>query len=574
MTFELSGIGASPGIAIGTAMVLESAKIEIPDYLVPDGEIPAEIERLRSALGLARDELLRVRDAIPKDAPQDTRLFIDAHLLMLDDPALRERPLRLICEERRNAAWALHHERERLLEIFERMEDAYLRGKREDILQVTDRVLRHLAGVQPPVLSGGEERIIIANELSPADTVLLKQGRVLAWVTDFGAATSHSAILARSLGLPAVVGTHLATRLMRSGDTIVVDGDHGTVLVDPDLALVEEYRELQERRRRRMELLELEKDLSSITVDGETIRLLANIELPDDVESVRRSGAEGVGLFRSEFLFMNRTDAPGEEEQYQAFSSVLRSLGGATVTIRSVDIGSDKTVKDSNLQPSHGILNPALGLRGLRLCLRRPDWFRPHLRAILRASALGAARLMLPMVSTVAEIVQTRQLVAQLQRELKAEGRPFAEALPIGIMVEVPAVAMAAHCFTGVSDFFSIGTNDLIQYALAVDRGDDDVNVLFDPLHVGVLSMIEHTIAAGKSGGIPVGMCGEMAANPHWTSLLIGLGLRELSMFPGAIPEVKEQIRRTSIAESRLLALQALAGNQGVFNANDLQDGS
>ncbi len=574
MTFELSGIGASPGIAIGTAMVLESAKIEIPDYLVSTGDIPAEVERLRSALGLARDELLRVREAIPKDAPQDTRLFIDAHLLMLDDPALRERPLRLISEECRNAAWALHHERERLLEIFERMEDAYLRGKREDILQVTDRVLRHLVGVQPPVLSGGAERIIIANELSPADTVLLKQGRVLAWVTDFGAAISHSAILARSLGLPAVVGTHLATRLMRSGDTIVVDGDHGTVLIDPDPTLVEEYRELQERRHRRMELLELEKDLASVTLDGEPIRLLANIELPDDVESVRRSGAEGVGLFRSEFLFMNRTDTPGEEEQYLAFSSVLRSLDGAPVTIRSIDIGSDKTVTDSNLQPSHGILNPALGLRGLRLCLRRPDWFRPHLRAILRASALGPARLMLPMVSTVTEIVQTRQLIGQLQRELKAEGRPFAEDLPIGIMVEVPAVAMAAHCFTGVSDFFSIGTNDLIQYALAVDRGDDDVNVLFDPLHVGVLSMIQHTITAGEAAGIPVGMCGEMAANPHWTSLLIGLGLRELSMFPGAIPEVKEQIRRTRVAESRVLALQALAGNTGVFDANDLPDSS
>ncbi|MGC8466744.1 MAG: phosphoenolpyruvate--protein phosphotransferase, partial [Acidithiobacillus sp.] len=513
MSFEISGIPAAAGIAIGTAVVLEAAALDIPEYLVEPEAAEGEAQRLRRALGLAREELLRVREAIPGDAPQDTRLFIDAHLLMLDDPALRDRPLRLVLDEHRNAAWALHHERERLLEIFERMEDAYLRAKREDILQVTDRVLRHLVGVHAPELPVGDERIIVAAEMSPADTVLLKQGKVLAWVTDFGAATSHSAILARSLGLPAVVGTHIASRLLRTGDTVVVDGEQGTVLVNPDPLLLEQYRELQAQRLRRLQLLEEQRDLPPVTRDGLALHLYANIELPEDVDWVLRSNAEGVGLFRSEFLFMNRADSPSEEEQFQAFSQVLKALGGAPVTIRSVDIGADKGLRDDEFRAAHGVLNPALGLRGLRLCLRRPEWFRPHLRAILRASALGRVRLMLPMVSSLVELRQTRALLAQIQEELRREGHPFDPHLPVGIMVEVPAVAMAAHSFTRDADFFSIGTNDLIQYALAVDRGDDDVNVLFDPLHVGVLAMIQHTIAAGQTTGIPVAMCGEMAAN-------------------------------------------------------------
>ncbi|MGC9128082.1 MAG: phosphoenolpyruvate--protein phosphotransferase [Acidithiobacillus sp.] len=560
MSFEISGIPAAAGIAIGTAVVLEAAALDIPEYLVEPEAAEGEAQRLRRALGLAREELLRVREAIPGDAPQDTRLFIDAHLLMLDDPALRDRPLRLVLDEHRNAAWALHHERERLLEIFERMEDAYLRAKREDILQVTDRVLRHLVGVHAPELPVGDERIIVAAEMSPADTVLLKQGKVLAWVTDFGAATSHSAILARSLGLPAVVGTHIASRLLRTGDTVVVDGEQGTVLVNPDPLLLEQYRELQAQRLRRLQLLEEQRDLPPVTRDGLSLHLYANIELPEDVDWVLRSNAEGVGLFRSEFLFMNRADSPSEEEQFQAFSQVLKALGGAPVTIRSVDIGADKGLRDDEFRAAHGVLNPALGLRGLRLCLRRPEWFRPHLRAILRASALGRVRLMLPMVSSLVELRQTRALLAQIQEELRREGHPFDPHLPVGIMVEVPAVAMAAHSFARDADFFSIGTNDLIQYALAVDRGDDDVNVLFDPLHVGVLAMIQHTIAAGQTAGIPVAMCGEMAANPALTPLLIGLGLREFSMFPGAVPEVKAQIRQTSAAEARVLALRILAG--------------
>jgi len=560
VTFELAGIGAAPGIAIATAVVLEPTKMEIPEYGISPAEVEREENRLRLALALAREELLRVREAIPKDAPQDTRLFIDAHLLMLDDPALRERPLRMIREQGRNAAWALHQERERLAEIFQRMEDPYLRAKREDVLQVTDRVLRHLLGAGAPNLAAAE-RIIVANELSPADTVLLKNGSVLGWVTDFGAATSHSAILARSLGLPAVVGTHLATRLLRSGDQLVVDGDQGTVLVNPDPALLEEYRRAQERRQRRLQLLEEERDLPAVTRDGTAVRLLANIELPEDLEWVQRSSAEGIGLFRSEFLFMNRADSPSEEEQYQAFARVLEGLSGVEVTIRTVDVGADKLLADSDLQLHPGGLNPALGLRGLRLCLRRPDWFRHHLRALLRASALAPVRIMLPMVSTVAEVVQARQMIHQLRQELQAEGHAVARDLPIGIMVEVPAVAMAAHCFTKVADFFSIGTNDLTQYALAVDRGDDDVMALFDPLHVGVLSMIQHTIAAGHAAGIPVTMCGEMAANPRWTPLLLGLGLREFSMFPGAIPEVKASIRRCELKEANALALHALMGD-------------
>ncbi|PKY12178.1 phosphoenolpyruvate--protein phosphotransferase [Acidithiobacillus marinus] len=563
MSFELAGIGASGGIAIGTALVLEPTTLDIPEHLLATEAVEDEVLRLRAALSSARDELFAVRDVIPADAPQDTRLFIDAHLLMLDDPALRERPLRSIREDHRNAAWAIQLERERLLEIFDRMEDAYLRAKREDIIQVTDRVLRQLVGGKTPGLQSAEGQIIIAEELTPADTVLMKKDKVSAWVTDFGAANSHAAILARSLGLPAVVGAHSATRLLRSGDTVIVDGDQGIILVAPDALVLRQYQGLQEQRHRRRRLLEEQRDLPAVTLDGVTIHLRANIELPDDSSLVRRMNADGVGLYRSEFLFMNRPDIPDEEEQYQAFSQVVKEMAGAPVTIRSLDIGADKRLKEDEVM-GHNTLNPALGLRGLRLCLRRPEWFRPHLRAILRASALGPVRLMLPMLSSMSQLLQSRALVSELQAELRGEGLDCDPDMPLGIMVEVPAVAMAAHYFAACADFFSIGTNDLIQYALAVDRGDDDVNDLFDPLHVGVLGMIQHTIAAGHSKGIPVSMCGEMAANPAYTPLLLGLGLREFSMYPGAIPEVKEIIRQTSIAEAEQLALGALTGEFAV----------
>lgn len=559
MSFELAGISASGGIAIGTALVLESTTLDIPEHLLTPEQLEPEVLRLRAALSSARDELFAVREVIPSDAPQDTRLFIDAHLLMLDDPALRERPLRSIREEHRNAAWAIQLERERLLEIFDRMEDPYLRTKREDIIQVTDRVLRNLIGVKTPVLHSAEGQIIIAEELSPADTVLMKRDKVLAWVTDFGAANSHAAILARSLGLPAVVGAHSATRLLRSGDTVIVDGDQGILLVAPDALVLRQYQTLQRQRQRRRRLLEEQRDLPAITADGVLIHLRANIELPDDTRMVQHANAAGVGLYRSEFLFMNRPDIPDEEEQFQAFASVVEQMAGAPVTIRSLDIGADKGLSDDDAN-LHNALNPALGLRGLRLCLRRPEWFRPHLRAILRASARGPVRLMLPMLSSMSQLLQTRALVCELQAELRAEGHSCDLDMPLGIMVEVPAVAMAASYFAGRADFFSIGTNDLIQYALAVDRGDDDVNDLFDPLHVGVLTMIQSTIAAGRAKGIPVAMCGEMAANPAYTALLLGLGLREFSMYPGAIPEVKEIIRQTNISEAERLAARALSG--------------
>jgi phosphotransferase system enzyme I (PtsI) len=516
MSFELAGVAASGGIAIGTALVLEPTTLDIPEHLLPPEAIEPEVLRLRAALSSARDELLAVRDAIPGDAPQDTRLFIDAHLLMLDDPALRERPLRSIRDEHRNAAWAIQLERERLLEIFDRMEDPYLRAKREDIIQVTNRVLRYLIGVKTPILQSAEGRIIIAEDLTPADTVLMKKDKVLAWVTDFGAANSHSAILARSLGLPAVVGMHSATRLLRSGDMVIVDGDQGILLVAPDALILRQYQALQEQRQRRRRLLEEQRDLPAITADGVLIHLRANIELPDDTNMVRRINADGVGLYRSEFLFMNRPDIPDEEEQFLAFARVVEQMEGAPVTIRSLDIGADKGLRSDDAGV-HTALNPALGLRGLRFCLRRPEWFRPHLRAILRASALGPVRLMLPMLSSMGQLLQTRALVSELQAELRTEGHACDEEMPLGIMVEVPAVAMAAHYFAGQADFFSIGTNDLIQYALAVDRGDDDVNDLFDPLHAGVLAMIQYTIAAGHARGIPVAMCGEMAANPAAT---------------------------------------------------------
>jgi phosphoenolpyruvate-protein phosphotransferase len=456
MSFELAGIGASGGIAIGTALVLEPTTLDIPEHLLAPEAVEAEVLRLRAALSSARDELFAVRDVIPADAPQDTRLFIDAHLLMLDDPALRERPLRSIREDHRNAAWAIQLERERLLEIFDRMEDAYLRAKREDIIQVTDRVLRQLVGWEPPTLQSAEGQIIIAEELSPADTVLMKKDKVLAWVTDFGAANSHAAILARSLGLPAVVGAHSASRLLRSGDMVIVDGDQGIILVAPDALVLRQYQGLQEQRQRRRRLLEEQRDLPAITADGVEIHLRANIELPDDSSLVRRMNADGVGLYRSEFLFMNRPDIPDEEEQYQAFSRVVTEMAGAPVTIRSLDIGADKGLSDDETT-THNALNPALGLRGLRLCLRRPEWFRPHLRAILRASALGPVRLMLPMLSSMSQLLQSRALVSELQAELRGEGLPCDPDMPLGIMVKCPPWPWPRTILPVVPIFFQSG---------------------------------------------------------------------------------------------------------------------
>ncbi|MEW5792014.1 MAG: phosphoenolpyruvate--protein phosphotransferase [Pseudomonadota bacterium] len=561
MSFELAGIGVSGGIVIGKAFVLERFDLEIPEYNLPQSEIESEVARLQAALAQTREQLLAVRDAIPDDAPQDTTFFINAHLLMLDDSAMREKPARAIREERINAEWAVKRQRDRLVEIFDRMEDEYLRSKRVDVMQVAERVIRNLLGQQGVHRTGyTAEHIIVADDLTPADTVLMKRDSIAAFVTDFGGPTSHTAILARSLRLPAIVGLRNATQLIRSNDVLIVDGDMGLVLVNPDPAVIAQFEAARQKRVTRERRLAKLKNLPARSTDGVEVALKANIELPEDVALVTEFGAGGVGLYRTEFLYMNRSEPPGEEEQFEAYVRVLHALKKKPVTIRTLDLGADKQV-DGGRRPDGGAhtVNPALGLRAIRLCLREPDLFRPQLRAILRASAFGPARMMIPMLSNLDELHQVLALVKSVKEELSAEGVDFDPQMPVGGMVEVPAVAMAACSFARHLDFFSIGTNDLIQYALAIDRVDDDVNYLYDPMHPGVLHLIANTIRAGRQAGIPVGMCGEMAGDPRYTRLLLGLGLQEFSMHPSAIPEVKEIIRESSYAEAESFAQQLLA---------------
>lgn len=558
-SIELAGIGVSSGIVVGKAYVLEGFDLDIPELQISVAEVEEEILRLESALKQTREQLLAVRDAIPVDAPKDTAFFISAHLLMLDDSAMRDRPIRSVREELINAEWAVKRQRDRLVDIFDRMEDEYLRSKRVDVMQVADRLLRNLLGqhgLHRTALS--EEHIIVADDLSPADTVLMRRDSVAAFLTDFGGPTSHTAIIARSLRLPAVVGIRNASHLIRSGDLLIVDGDAGLVLINPDPRSIAHYQQVRQTQVEREQRLVQLKNLPARSTDGVEVVLKANIELPEEANLVGVFGADGVGLYRTEFLFMNREQMPDEEEQYQAYLRVLRAVPDQQVTIRTLDLGADKQVDGLRFSDNMHNTTSALGLRAVRLCLREPELFRPQLRAILRASAHGRVWAMIPMLSNLEEVQQVKLLIEEAKLELSTEGLAFNPNMPLGGMIEVPAAAMAAHLFARQLDFLSIGTNDLIQYALAIDRVDDDVNYLYDPLHPGVLSLIAHTIEAGRQAGIPVSMCGEMAGDPRYSKLLFGMGLQEFSMHPSAVPEVKAIIRSCRFDEAHAYARSVL----------------
>lgn len=548
--FTLHGTGVGKGIAIGTAFVLNRSRIEIPEFKIGDDDIARECERFRAAIGTAREQLHTIRAHIAGSAPSEVLTFLDAHLLMLDDPLIGEAPLKLIAGERRNAESALAVEGRKLVEIFEQMDDPYLRNKKTDIEQVVQRVQRVLLNVHEESLdeiaAGLAGQIVVANDLSPADTVLMKHHHMLAFVTDLGGPISHTAILARSLKIPAIVGMHGASRYIRHGETLIVDGKRGAAIVAPDTPLIEAYRERQLRIAEQQRSLQMLVRETARTRDGERIALMANMELPEDLPEVKKVGAEGVGLYRTEYLFMNRTEPPGEEEQYLQYAHVVRTLG-RPVTIRTLDLGADKTV--DGRRPDNAPTNPALGLRAVRLCLTNPGLFRPQLRAILRASALGPVELMIPMLSSIEELDQVLEMVRETKQELRREEVTFNEQLRVGAMIEVPAAAISADLFARRVDFMSIGTNDLIQYTLAIDRVDDAVNYLYDPLHPSVLRLIQHTLDAGKRAGIPVAMCGEMAGDVRFTRLLLGMGLRQFSMDPVNLLEVKKIVLETHVRE-------------------------
>jgi len=549
MSLTLNGIGISRGVAIGRVHIIVRGSIEIQESVISERLIEAEVTRFLEAVATARLQLRSIRDRIPKETRADITAFIDTHLLMLDDATIVNTPVDLIRNTRCNAEWALKQQRDAVVEVFEQMDDAYLRTRRDDVDHVINRIQRILlsTGQGDLHVEGGlHDAIVLADDLTPAETVLLQHQGISAFATEYGGPLSHTAILARSVQLPAVVGVHGMQRYLQDGDTLILDGLHGVLIADPDENLLEHYRLRQvQEERRRSELAALVQ-MPAVTLDQRPIRLMANIELPEDVEAVARENTQGVGLYRTEFLFMNRREPPDEEEQYRCYLGVIEALNGKPLTIRTLDIGADKQVDGAGkLGPCGG--NPALGLRAIRLCLRDPDLFCPQLRAILRASAQGPVRMMIPMLSNTHELQQVLNLIEEAKHALLRQGMAYDPHIRIGGMIEVPAAALSAAAFSRRLDFLSIGTNDLIQYTLAIDRVDDEVNYLYDPLHPAVLALIRMVIDAGQRAGIPVAMCGEMAGDPRYTRLLLGMGLTEFSMHPSALQEVKSVINQSSI---------------------------
>lgn len=561
MSLWLSGIGVSRGIGIGRVQRLHGGDLEIPEYTLQPAEIEHEVTRFFGAQRRAKEQLRQIRSQIPGGAPGEIAAFIDTHLLMLDDRSLTEAVVALIRSAQCNAEAALKKQRDSLTAVFEQMEDPYLRSRKDDVQHVSARILRILLkqekGAPAQRAEPGEPPVIVADDVTPADIILLSQQGVAAFITEYGGPLSHTAILARSFGIPTIVGLHNARRLLREGEMVIVDGDLGHALADPDAQAQDFFQAKRARQQADRAALSQLRDKPAISRDGVKIKLLANIEMSEDAVHAADLGAEGVGLYRTEFLYMNRRGLPDEEEQYQAYSRVVAAVKGP-ITIRTLDLGADKQVDSgSRLGPTPN--NPALGLRAIRLCLKEPELFRTQLRALLRASIHGAMQIMLPMISSVQEFRQAQQIIAVTTEQLRAEGHTVADNVPVGAMIEVPAAALAAPLLARHARFFSIGTNDLIQYTLAIDRVDEEVNYLYDPLHPAVLRLIRMTIEAGEQSGVPVAMCGEMAGDPRHTRLLLGLGLTEFSMHPASVLEVKRIIMESNVAELRRQAQRALA---------------
>ena len=548
MSFVLHGLAVSPGIAIGRASLISHATLEVAQYQVKERDVEAELARFDAALTAVRGELdtLKVEAGASLGAPAELSAFVDLHAMILTDPLLAEVPRQLIRERRCNAEWALVQQLEQITEQFDEIEDAYLRERKHDIIQVVERVLKVLLGHRRKLARRGrdEEIIIVAHDLSPADTIQFKKLKIGGFVTDVGGATSHTAIVARSLAIPAVVGLHHARGLIQEDELLILDGTRGVLIVAPDARVLEEYRLRKSELELERSKLKLLKTAHAVTLDGVEIELAVNIELPQDIDKVREVDADGVGLFRTEFLFMNRDDTPGEEEQFEAYRSVVKALPGKPVTIRSLDLGADKVSR--GMRAAARIeTNPALGRRAIRYCLAEPQLFLVQLRAILRASHYGRVRLLVPMLAHAHEIEQTLVMLSLAKAQLTEAKVKFDERIEVGGMIEIPAAALALGPFLKHLDFLSIGTNDLIQYTLAIDRTDESVAYLYDPLHPAVLRLIAMTIAAGRRAGLPVAVCGEMAGDPSLTRLLLGMGLTQFSMHPAQLLEIKQQVMKS-----------------------------
>ncbi|EGV31002.1 phosphoenolpyruvate-protein phosphotransferase [Thiorhodococcus drewsii AZ1] len=544
IAFQGIGIASACSIALGPAFIDARDQHTAAHRAIAADQVEAELTRFDQALDAARQALRMVRDQISTDSRIHAAEFLDAHLLMLDDPMMTGAIQHIVQSQLCCAEWALQIHCERLMQVFDEMDDTYLRARGDDVQHLVRQIQGFLReDAAPPVLADQDliGHIVVARDLTPADAILLHQRGAAAFVTEYGGPTSHTAILARSLGIPAIVGIHEATRYLRPNEFLIVDGETGTLLASSDDNTRQHFRQrlraIEQRQRQLRDLV----DLPSRTRDGVPIKIMANLELSEDVQVARAAGADGVGLYRTEFLYMNRDDLPDEEEHLANYIEILEGLDGIPLTIRTLDLGVDKRT-DAMPGPSDNATNPALGLRAIRLCLKELELFRPQLRAILRASALGPVRLMLPLVTNLHEVDTVLDLIGQIKRELDADGLDYDPRMRIGAMIEVPGAALAARPIARRLDFLSIGTNDLIQYTLAIDRLDDAVNYLFDPTHPAILRLIRIIIEAGAAEGVPVSMCGEMASDPRFTRLLLGMGLREFSMQPGAILNIKETV--------------------------------
>ncbi|TFW17238.1 phosphoenolpyruvate--protein phosphotransferase [Massilia arenosa] len=551
-SFTLHGIPVSRGISIGRAHLLTPAVLDVQHYLVPEERIEAEVKRLQDAIAEVHKELQHLWTELPKDAPTELGAFIDVHVLILSDPMISEAPLDIIRSRHYNAEWALVTQIDELSAQFDEIEDSYLRERKADIQQVAERVLKVLLGTaqlkHPIQESLGEEfkpqMIVVAHDISPADMLAFRDGSFSGFVTDVGGQNSHTAIVARSLDIPAAVGMSQASRLIEQDDWVIIDGDAGVVICNPSQLVLEQYRARQALQVKARKKLQKLKKTPAITKDGTAITLLANIELPEDCAGAMEQGAQGVGLFRSEFLFMGRGHhMPSEDEQFEQYKKAVVAMKGRPVVIRTLDIGADKPLD----HVEHNALNPALGLRAIRYCLSEPQIFLTQLRAILRASAFGKVRILIPMLAHAFEIDQSLAMIEQAKAQLRDMRVKFDPAIEIGAMIEIPAAALALPMFVKRMDFLSIGTNDLIQYTLAIDRVDYEVAHLYTPLHPAVLQLIAMTISAGKKAGIDVAVCGEMAGDAKLTRLLLGMGLREFSMHPSQLLQVKQEILNSDL---------------------------
>jgi len=569
-SFSIHGIGVSSGIAIGRAHLVSNALLEIVHYQLPTHLIDEEIARFNMAIETVKKDLEAIRSTLSKNAPAEISAFINTHLMMLADKSLSEIPKEIIRKEQCNAEWAIKQQMDDIVEQFDAIEDEYLRERKQDVVQVVERVIKVLLGhpnqapnqtsnqtsaKQQTVKQQENATILVAHDISPADAIQFKQHHFAAFITDVGGATSHTAILARSLNIPSIVALQRARDLINDNELIIVDGSLGVVIVNPSKEILSEYRLRQDQWELEQQKLRRIKSTKAVTICGTAIDLHANIEVPEDVIAVKAAGATGIGLYRTEFLFMNKRDMPDEEEQFLAYKHVAEAMKGMPVTIRTLDLGADKQMNPDTVSTC---ANPALGLRAVRLCLSEPQIFLTQLRALLRASHYGHIKILIPMLSTLSELRQTKLLLERAKISLRKQNTPFDENIALGGMIEVPAAAINAEAFAKELDFMSIGTNDLIQYTLAIDRTDDAVAHLYNALHPAVLKLISMTIKAGEKLGKSVSVCGEMAGDAKLTQLLVGMGLRQFSMHPSNILSVKQQILHSEISVLNVHARKVL----------------